>query len=170
MPMPLKSGRSLATDTESVEKYALSQQGCEECLMETQEPAGEMRNAMEGVPAPAAPQNEVPDPSQPLTPPLQPLVVNEEMEEARRQPLPASAAPSDPQAKRSRIEEPTPAAMTSRMEMALRRIETVKIDGTPDKMVNDDESVMALEEDFNEEPVLEPGVIPDELWSEDPLS
>ena len=145
---------------------------------------------MVGLPAPLAPRHEVPEPGQPVTPPLQPVQVpvdemeiqmmaplpwevDEQPRQPKRTPPPASAAPSDPQAKRSRIEEPVSSSMTARMEMVLRRIETVKIDGKEyhhlDKMVND-ESVSALEVGWKEPSVLEPGVIPDELWCEDPLS
>ena len=101
-----------------------------------------------------------------------PWEVDEQPRQPKRTPSPASAAPSDPQAKRSRIEQPISSSMTARMEMVLRRIETVKIGGKEyhqlDKMVND-ESVSPLEDDWKEPSVLEPGVIPDELWGEDPL-
>ena len=199
-PMPLKDGQMPPMDTilvkfrdeeaEAVEAYALSREGKEESLKEIQEAADELNLALVGLPAPSAPRHEVAEPGQPVTPPLQsvqvpvdemevqqmsplPWEVDEQPRQQKRTPPPANAAPSDPQAKRSRTEEPISSSMTARMEMVLRRIETVKIDGGEyhhmDTMIGS-ENVVALEEDWKEPSLLEPGVIPDELWSEDCLS
>ena len=165
-------------EAEAVEATALSQEGREESLKEIHEAADELNLAMVSLPAPSAPRHEVPVqvPADEMEIQMMaPLFreVDVQPRQPKRTPPPASGAPSDPQAKRSRIEQPISCSMTARVEMVLRRIETVKIGGKEyhhfDKIV-DGENFFALEEDWKELTALEPGLIPDELWSDDPLS
>ena len=186
-------------EAEEVERYALSKEGMEESqreIDEALEPGGEAMTAEAGVPAPSAPQRD--EPSGGLqTPPaldvqpgergtggevpmvIEPLPWDDDLlpPEGRVQkklPPPESAVRAEPEAKRARTAELSGGGSSSsrHQQMVERRVEKVCIG--EDAMYYLDEvldvETMAIEEAEEDLEDLAPGAIPEELWSDAPLT
>ena len=190
------------TEAEEVERYALSKEGREESRNEIEEvtqerlAAGETLNALEGEPAPQAPQHEVPSGGM-QTPPVPaeqtgargsggeedvPMVIPplpwEEKEPTpegralRKLPPPASAVKAEPEAKRARHGEGAGVSSSSKTHQlnVERRVEKVCLE--EETMYHLDEVVdveaLAIEDGEDEVEDLSPGAIPEELWSDEP--
>ena len=87
--------------------------------------------------------------------------------------LPPPAVKAEPEAKRARIDEPSKTSSSSQhQEMVERRVEKVCVGD--DTMYHLDEvldvETMAIEEEVDDLEDLEPGTIPEELWSDHPLT
>ena len=186
-------------EAEEVERYALSKEGQEESqreIDEAREPDAPAMIAEAGEPAPSAPQRGEPSGGL-LTPPalgdqpgergaggeipmvIEPLPWDEdalppEGRVLKKLPPPESAVRAEPEAKRARTEKPPEggASSSGHQQLVERRVEKVCVGG--DTMYHLDEVVdvetMAIEEGEEDVEDLKPGAIPEELWSDAPLT
>ena len=181
---------------QSREGLAEHEQEIEEARQERER--AELQDAAEGLPAPSAPQLDEPNTGI-ATPPVLaphpegrgpggdvPMVIpplpwdNEdpvppEGRILRKLPPPPSAAKVEPESKRVRIEEPSregASSSASRTAMIERRVERVYVDGQDlyhlDEII--DPEALAIEAEPEEAEELEPGAIPEGLWSDHPLT
>ena len=187
-------------DAEEVKRYAKSKEGVAEHEQEIEEvrQERELHSAAEGLPAPSAPQIDEPNTGL-ATPPAPgeqsegrgpggdiPVVIPplpwEEEESVppegrvlRKLPPPSSAVRVEPDSKRLRISEPEregQPSSTSRPTMIERRVERVHVGGEDlchlDEMV--DVETLMIDEGQEDIEDLGPGALPEELWSDHPLT
>ena len=187
-------------DAEEVKRYAQSKEGVAEHEKEIDEvrQEREIQDAVEGLPAPSAPQHDEPNTGM-VTPPAPveqsegrgpggdtPMVIPplpwEENEQVppegrvlRKLPPPSSAVKIEPDSMRLRIDEPereSHSTSASRSAMIERRVEHVRVAG--EDMYHLDEVVdvetLVIDEDQEDVEGLKHGVVPEELWSDHPLT
>ena len=190
-------------EAEEVKRYAQSKEGLAEHEQEIEEARQEreqadLQSAVEGLPAPSAPQLNEPNTGT-ATPPVLaehpegrgpggdvPMVIPPlpwESEEGvppegkilRKLPPPSSAVRVEPESKRLRVEEPEregQSSSASRMALIERRVERVHVAGEDMYHLDEVIDVESLEIEGGQEEVeeLEVGAIPEELWSDHPLT